>query len=134
MDHPQRFTDKLVQRYDTRVDDWDTEVFNDVIGRQLKTLTCFTKQPQQTHLATPSKLVADYFRCETLQARNQYEALGDAIISVHRWNAAESSSRPIADLHSTQELVDARGKQKGIHNKLKLFQIQKTDTLITGRL
>jgi len=141
MDHPQTFVDQLAEKVDAQADEWDTEVLNDAINGQLKTLTKLIKQPEQIQAAAVSRLAADNFRCGPLRPGELVEVFGDGTISVRRWNPEESSPRP-PDVfrgadgfgEALQELVGTLGKGNDRHARFKLFQIQKGDSSITTRL
>jgi len=134
--------ERLTEKFDTRLDSWKTEVLNDVINKQLKTLTRFIEHPESIVDENITGLAADDFTCETLRPSELVQVYRHGPLAVSRWESPDDLTPPPADGQRGHRrlaavlrgLVAPLGSGSDIRAKLNQFNITIGDTHIETRL
>ena len=122
-------------------DGWDTEVFNQQAGQQLKALGKLIGDARHLDLEHVESLLAPDFRCQNLLPNSHLEEVfRDSQVTVRRLGEAYSTTEPVDAYEGAAGLVEALHVLVGplsaasdTHVKFKLFNVEKNSDTITTR-
>ena len=127
--------DALAKKHDARLDDWETEVLNDIAAGQIDALRDLIENPQRIDARNLAGIVSEDFTCAAggLRPGPLTEVFDDGRIRVRRWvpvdnDAPDESSRGTGAMaQALRELVAALGDGRDIRTKLQLFRIEESE-------
>ncbi len=118
---------------DPTTDGWDTELWNNRLGKQLKLLGKMIEHPETIDREHAAEMVASDFRCDALHPESLQEVLNDGGLIVLR-SASEKPGVQGEAYRDADGLVDAlRGLAAGfedatdIHTKAKIVRVDLRD-------
>ena len=132
---------RLQSMDDPSKDGWNTELFNNLAGKQLSKLSEILKQPKQIASANLQSLVTPDFSCSSLVPESMETLFQDETLKAARWNRNNSELEQVENpFHGTTGFSDALSElmkpfltAEKVRTKFKIFRVEPSARKIVTR-
>ena len=136
-----KISERLERMDDPSQDGWNTELFNNLAGKQLSSLGTILKHPAQISSANLEPLIASNFTCSGLVPESMETLFQDKTLEATRWNRDNTKHVQIeTSFNGARGFRDALSElmrpfltANKVRTKFKIFRVEPSEGMVATR-